>query len=169
LILEWIECGPWLEVQGGKAKQWRQRPIEAHAAKQLARLRRDLKAAAAPVAQLRVAERHRLRIRAKRMRYCIEFVATLYTKKKAVMRMKRSLHALRDMQRALGTLNDVAGWRSTATALLAEAGQPVRGMRSEGKVDVAVIVGVVEARQQRLIAAAEDARLRFLRQHPFWE
>ncbi len=53
-------------------------------------------------------KRHKLRIRAKRLRYATEFFAATFPGKDKDARREKSLSALKDLQDALGELNDIA-------------------------------------------------------------
>jgi CHAD domain-containing protein len=55
-----------------------------------------------------VRQRHKLRIRAKRLRYGTEFFAGTFDGHTSEKRRSDSLSALKDLQDALGGLNDIA-------------------------------------------------------------
>lgn len=79
-------------------------PLQARARQRLKRLHRQVTAQAADFHALPDEERHRLRKRAKRLRYALEFCAPLFGRKAG----KRYLASLREVQQALGELNDLA-------------------------------------------------------------
>jgi len=76
----------------------------AYAASRLERADLKLRAAPADLHELNPAERHELRIAAKRLRYAVEFFVALFPPKHA----RRYAQVLADLQTALGTLNDEA-------------------------------------------------------------
>ena len=86
----------------------RERPVAEHAKRELARLRKWIKRKGGRLRQLSVHKRHRLRIRAKRLRYGTEFFAATFPGAASATRRTESLKALKDLQDALGGLNDLA-------------------------------------------------------------
>ena len=110
----WIEIGDWR----GEENPFPEEPVAAYATEKLSSLRRAIKKKGENFRKLSVAERHRLRIRAKRLRYATEFFATTFVGARCDKRRRKSLVALQKLQDALGILNDI----STRQALLAEGG-----------------------------------------------
>ena len=98
-------------------------------------------------------QRHRVRIRAKRLRYAAEFFASLF-QRKAANRYRRGLAALQD---ALGALND------TATAKRLLEGLP------GAVVPMPFIRGWLAAREFDGLAAAEGALTRLAKCPRFWK
>ena len=104
-------------------------PVEAAAARILARCRKRLRAADPGAGPPSAAQCHAVRIAAKRLRYAIEFFAGLYP----AAPTRRALARLAALQDALGWLNDVAvadaALRQVAHArpALAEAATFARG------------------------------------------
>jgi triphosphatase len=99
---------------------------------------------------------HRARIAAKKLRYCMEFFASLYPQKK----VRRYLEALADLQEVLGAVNDAV----VAAALIEQAG-------AGGRVDARVI-GLARGWVAASEAAARDRLARvwdgFTRHKLFW-
>ena len=99
---------------------------------------------------------HRMRIAAKKLRYCVEFFASLYPQKK----VRRYLEALADLQEVLGAVNDAV----VAAAMIEETG-------AGGRVDARVIglargwVAASEAGARDRLARAWDG---FTQHKPFW-
>ena len=106
-LAEWIETGS-RDVQDDDRKASRDRSVAEYAGKALARLRKWVKRKGADLRQLGVAQRHRLRIRAKRLRYGTEFFATTFPSEASAARRSKTLSALKDLQELLGSLNDIA-------------------------------------------------------------
>jgi inorganic triphosphatase YgiF len=123
------------------------------AAQMLTRQHKRLRRRGKHHATLSPAERHALRIAAKKLRYAVEFFAGLYPRKRACP----YLAALAALQDVLGALNDAA----VAQRLLAELAAP-RGQ-------AAGIVGgwMVCASRERL-AGLDRAWRDFRRQRVFW-
>jgi inorganic triphosphatase YgiF len=105
-LAEWVEVGAWAAEDDRKAP--RSRPITEHAEKDLSRRRRRIRKRGKRLRDLSVGQRHRLRIRAKRLRYATEFFASTFDGETSEKRRAESLEALKDLQDALGALNDLA-------------------------------------------------------------
>jgi len=118
--------------------------------------------------QLSAPERHRLRIRAKKLRYATEFFAELFTQGKRAKRCKAALSALRDLQGTLGALNDIAT-RESLTSHIATAKRSASRAASGAKRAFAagMIFGAEEADIAQLLDSAERAYTRFLKVKPF--
>ncbi len=108
------------------------------------------------LAKLNAAQRHRLRIAAKKLRYPAEFFAPLYPPQTA----RDYLKALRGLQGVLGALNDAA----TAQKLLKEL--PAATLRREA---VALVQDRVAHDKRIHLAKMEKTWRRFARQKVFWE
>lgn len=107
-------------------------------------------------AKLNAAQRHRLRIAAKKLRYPAEFFAALYPRQTA----RDYLKALRSLQSVLGVLNDAA----TAQRLLKEL--PVATLRQEA---IALVQDRVTHERRAHLAKMKKAWRRFAKQKVFWE
>jgi len=151
-IAEWVEIGPWTRLDDPDRVAKRNRPAAEHAMKELRRLRKRIRGWGADMDELSVSQLHRLRIRTKRLRYGTEFFSATFPGKKAAKRREKSLEALKDLQDALGNLNDLA-MRHTLTA---------------GESTGHELVGY-EAYVDKLLGAAKDAYKRFVRAKAFWK
>jgi inorganic triphosphatase YgiF len=140
----------WLAHPGGQPD--RDRDIGKLAARVLGKRHRKFMDAARHVAHRDPAERHRLRIEAKRFRYTVEAFASLFPKK----RVKAFIDPLAKMQDGLGGANDAAVAERLIASLAAPAGlaQFARGWL-EARAQAAI--GDLE----RHIEALESAT-------PFW-
>lgn len=154
-LAEWIEVGPWAS---GEAAQ---RPITELASAELSRLRKGVRKRGEHLRRISAAERHKLRIRAKRLRYATEFFANTFPGARNVKRRDELLSALKDLQDALGGLNDL----ETRHGLM-------RG--SEGEEPAASMQAAIPdpereaASRERLLAEAEKAFARFADAKAFW-
>ena len=151
-LAEWIEIGPWTREVDSEHEARRSRPVAEHARKELRRLRKRIRSQGSDLDELSVGQLHRLRIRAKRLRYATEFFATTFPGAKAAKRREKSLAALKDLQDALGSLNDLA-MRQTLI----------------GEVTAGHALGDYEASVDRLLASAEKAYKKFARTKSFWK
>jgi triphosphatase len=98
----WIEAGDWTVTEAASA------PVEVVAGIGLARRARKLRDRAKGLGGLEPAERHKVRIAAKKVRYGAEFFQGLADGKKERRRSKAFIGALRPLQEALGDLNDLS-------------------------------------------------------------
>lgn len=151
-LAEWIEIGSWAADDDEERQARRRRPVSEHAEERLARLRKRIKRKGAGLRGLDVPQRHRLRIRAKRLRYATEFFASTFPGEQRAKRRLESLNALKDLQDALGGLNDLA----THRALIVE-GTPVNPLAA------------AEAQAEALLLKAERAFARFAETRAFWK
>lgn len=104
-IAIWIESGDWLAQGEGAGTGL---TLAQFARSELSRRRRKLKAACGKLADMPDAERHRLRINAKKLRYASEFFASVFPGRAAADRRRTFVRALSRLQDSLGELNDIA-------------------------------------------------------------
>lgn len=157
-LAKWIEIGPWTEGNGGRTGA-----VAKRAKKELARLRKRVKRKGADLRHRSVSQRHRLRIRAKRLRYATEFFAGTFPGEASAKRRQELLSTLKDLQDALGGLNDLA----TRPALIAEG----LGGDAGAGAQLAASHGLEETAPQAesLLLKAERAFARFVAIKPFWK
>ncbi len=155
----WLEFGRILADAA-----WRQgqpaltRPLGGFAAAVLQQRAAVVKKRGKRLHELDAAERHRLRIAAKKLRYAAEFFAALYPKR----RLRPYVRALAAMQDVLGGLNDAA----TLLRLLPEA---LAGARAPDARVAGMIDGWSAASTHLQLDALEQAWERWQRQKPFWK
>lgn len=95
LLLELIEFSH--QPQDGKSR------LKKQSRKQLNKMHQQICQAESAFEQLQAEEKHRLRKRVKRLRYSVEFIASLYPQSA----MKPYLKALKPLQESLGRFNDL--------------------------------------------------------------
>lgn len=160
-LAEWIETGQWSTDDGRERTALRTRPVAEHAEAKLARLRRRIKRKGTDLRHRSVKGRHRLRIRAKRLRYATEFFASTFPGQTSAKRRTESLSALKDLQDALGGLNDLA----TRHALIADDLED-----DAGKATSAAHAHLAAAgSEETLLLKAEQAFARFAETKAFWK
>ncbi|MBC8013593.1 MAG: CHAD domain-containing protein [Methyloceanibacter sp.] len=157
-LAEWVETGPWAVDNDKERKALRPRAIAKHAKKELGRLRTRIKRKGADLRHRSVCQRHRLRIRAKRLRYGTEFFASTFPGEASAKCRVESLSALKDLQDALGGLNDLA----TRHALEDDA-------RETEKSAPATRLAAAGTQAETLLLKAEQAFARFAGTKPFWK
>jgi triphosphatase len=156
----WIEAGGWREDATPKAVAWLDRPIVAFADRLLAKRHRKALKRGRDFAGLTPAERHRLRIALKKLRYATEFFHSLYRQKRA----QPYLAALKELQDALGHLNDVAVAERLVSGLSERAGEERSALAmGSGLVLGWLARGIAEAEAQTI-----DAWQAFAERKPFW-
>jgi triphosphatase len=154
-MAEWIQVGSWT-VDAGLC-ELRERPVKEHAEKLLARLRKKIRKQDTPLKEMSAAGRHKLRIRAKTLRYIIEFFASLFAGAESERRREGALRALKDLQNALGALNDLEARRA-----LAADGQDL----SEEELS---LLTVEDGKEEELLNKAQAARAAFAEVKSFWK
>src|SRR5262249_31602066 len=116
------------------------------------------------------AQRHKLRIAGKKLRYAVEFFAGLFPGKKCARRRKAALEALKALQDALGALNDITVREKLVSAVALARRRQAGGPKARERAFAAgLIVGSQEAQADALIAAAESAYAAFVKVKPFWK
>ncbi|HEV2365663.1 MAG TPA: CHAD domain-containing protein [Caulobacteraceae bacterium] len=137
-LLAWSRIGPWTSAAALGAK-WRDAGVTAFAVEALEDGRAEVRRRGRGFGDLSARGRHKLRIRAKRLRYAAEDLRGLFPgEQKTADRFISRLKALLD---CLGELNDIA----TATTLLEPHDPPKRLQKRERR------------REARLLAKAEKA------------
>ena len=102
-LAEWINAGPW--TTDSALKKIRERRVTKHAAETMGKWRTSLRRRCEKLGDLTPKQQHRLRMRAKDLRYVTEVFASLFPahgKRRAA-----SLAALEKLQDTLGALNDL--------------------------------------------------------------
>ena len=105
-VADWVEAGPWNTNAAARADT--ERPVEEHAAEFLTKRRKQVKKKGRDLDELSARARHKLRIRAKKLRYMMEFFIGVFPGHKNAKRREVALTSLKQLQDALGSLNDIA-------------------------------------------------------------
>lgn len=167
-IVGWIEAGDWM--LDPKREDLRREKIVPFVERKLAKATRKFNERCEELGKADQEERHRIRIRAKNLRYSGEFFETLIASKVARKRFRAFIAALKDLQTLLGKENDVRmTWRFLAS-LAQEIGEdhtPAgdKAMLAAVESLASSIKGLSEAEFQR---KAEKARRAFADVKPFW-
>jgi CHAD domain-containing protein len=165
--MEWIESGPWRTDADALLHTRREQPITALAADELSRRRRKIIKAGTSLRECSAEERHELRIRGKKLRYAVEFFADAFPGKRNTRRRNALLTALKDLQEALGGLNDIATREELAEKIAAEGRGDEQAARKRAFA-AGMIVGRQHARHAVLMDAAERAYANIADSKAFW-
>ncbi|CAN7405624.1 CHAD domain-containing protein [Bradyrhizobium sp. LjRoot220] len=123
-VLEWIE-----ERHRGGRKDTTT-PIGTFAAEILRRRVKKLLKQGRDLGKLSARERHRFRIRVKKVRYAVEFFESLFPGKREHKQIARLSRHLKNIQDALGSLNDFAAHRKMAAEVALKSPRKDRRVRA---------------------------------------
>jgi inorganic triphosphatase YgiF len=123
-LVAWIETGKWRNDNGMAAL-----PLAEFASGRLDKRWRKVKKGGAALTQPEAEPRHQLRIEIKKLRYAVEFLASLTKDKEAIAKQERFVSALEEMQEQLGELNDVETARILLSNLLGDEASDADLMR----------------------------------------
>jgi inorganic triphosphatase YgiF len=168
-VAAWIEAGGWSRPEDEAVRVRHERPMELHAAEQLARRRKKIVKKGKKFRRLDGAQRHRLRIAVKKFRYAAEFVANVFPGKKSGKRRRALLDTLKRLQDSLGTLNDMVVHVDLNRSMVDSDGKESAKL-ARGRAFIAGLVsGQEEAKADRLTEAAVAAFAGLGSIKPFWK
>lgn len=154
----WLEAGAWTTDK--RLEKRRAKPAADFAAKALDKARRRIRKDGRDLAALSPEDRHHLRIRGKKLRYAVEDLGGLFPDHPK--RRARFVAATRDLQDALGLLNDQAGREALAREVALSCDDPAAafaaGRLTAGGVD----------HEAELLAEAQGAYVTFAEARRFW-
>lgn len=143
---EWIDRGPWTARADAHAVSRQDQSIGPFCERRIARWHKKLVRDGSELTDLKEEQRHRLRIRAKRLRYMLEMLSTVCPERylspygrmeKPIKRLQRSLGDLSDLKRlrdwtkssvAIGSEHLPHGYKREKSAVLADADKAFRKM-----------------------------------------
>lgn len=161
-LAAWVESRGWrggVEVDQRVAQH---QALRSLAGDELDRRYRKVRKAGSGFARLDPAQRHKLRIRIKKLRYGAEFLADIFPGS-GVRRFVRRLGGLQD---ALGHLNDLSVARGLVGEVVAGAGDPDEAR--EAALGAGIVIGWHAARHELLEPDISAAWKRFRKLPPFW-
>jgi triphosphatase len=163
-VAAWLEVGEWRTPEDNLARERGDLAIAVLAAEQLDRRWRKVCKKGKALAELDARSRHKLRIQTKKLRYSVEFFASVFPSKRAMKRRERFLPALERLQDGLGDLNDIAVHERRIAAM------GVRHARAnpERAFAAGLLTGREDARIDAAMAAAKDAYADLVKVKPFW-
>ena len=166
----WIDCGRWAQPGEMDFAPLADAPVSGLARQGLDTLRGQVKKRGRKLKRLDPASRHQLRIRAKRLRYAVEFFGGLYHRRKA--QQDAFLATLRALQNGLGALNDLNVARERGLALAESGGRAAGDSETEGAQQAfaaGLMVGARAIDEKTLIGRAVDDYDALMDARRFWE
>jgi inorganic triphosphatase YgiF len=160
-VAAWLQVGQWTNPQDDLVRDQGNLPISDFATEQLARRLRKIRKKGKALDRLDASSRHKLRIQAKKLRYAVEFFASLFASKRAVRRRKQFLSALERLQDGLGDLNDIAVHEKRIAAMGSRR-QPSRAFAA------GLLTGREDARIEAAMSVATDAYADLVGMKSFW-
>ena len=160
----WLQAGLWTSPEDDLVRDRGDLPIAVFAVEQLTRPWRKVRKKGKALAQLDERSRHKLRIQAKKLRYAVEFFASLFARKRALKRRKQFLDALGRLQDGLGDLNDIAVHEKRIAAI----GIPHQRSNPNRAFAAGLLTGLEDARIEAAMTVATEAYTDFAKVKPFW-
>ena len=164
-VAAWLETGQWMSPEDDLVRSRGVAPIKGFAVDQLGRRWRRVRKKGKALAQLDALNRHKLRIRVKKLRYAAEFFGDLFRGKRASKRRKKFVAALEHLQDGLGDLNDIMVDENliTATGLRHQRSNPNRVFAA------GLLTGREDAGLDAAMAVAMEGYAKFVEIKPFWQ
>jgi inorganic triphosphatase YgiF len=166
----WIDGGRWSQPGEALFAARADAAAEILAGEGLDRLRRQVKRRGAGLKRLDPQSRHRLRIRAKRLRYALEFFEGLYSGRRD--ERDAYLEILQALQDTLGALNDRAVARDTGLALAEGGGRVAGDSETEGAQQAfaaGLMIGLRTRSEKELLKAAAQHYDALMAAKRFWK
>lgn len=154
----WLEAGAWTTQKG--LEKVRAKPAVDFAAEALDKRRQAIRRDGRDLAALSPEDRHHLRIRGKKLRYAVEDLGGLFPDHPK--RLARFAEVTKDLQDALGLLNDQAGREALARDVALACEDPEAAFAA-GRLTA----GGAE-REAELLADAQGAYVSFAEAKRFW-
>ena len=163
----WVVDGEWSNSDDKLLAAQRERPAVEFVAELLAKRHSKILKKAAKIEQLDPERRHKLRIAIKKLRYACEFFSSVFAGRKRDARLKHFSKVLKDLQDALGTLNDIASHKDVARQLIRS------DKRARHQLEKALAMGFIEGQEQiqaaRCLTGARKAASRLADAPLFWD
>jgi inorganic triphosphatase YgiF len=148
-LVEWLTTGGWLDSPAAD------QPLQSFADEALDKRWRKVKKGGREIATLAPEPLHDLRIEVKKLRYAVEFFASLHLGKQAIRRRKSAQSALSELQEVLGLMNDDDTARAILPALLADEPQ-------------ALLLAEAQLKGAQPLTGAVEAYRALMKAGPFW-
>ena len=166
-LIEWLETGPWTTKTDAKQVALREAPVQRFAALVVEKARNAVKKKGRKLASLEPPERHKVRIKAKKLRYAAEFFAGCVEGNKCKERHAEFLEGLSALQEHLGDLNDIETGHELAIDLARHAPEP--SPDGNPAFAAAHLSGRQETYVEALLEKAQAAQYRIVAARRFWK
>jgi triphosphatase len=163
-LAAWLETGQWTNPNDDLVRDRGEISIEMFAADQLTRRWRKVRKQGKNLAHLDVRSRHKLRIKTKKLRYAVDFFASLFQGKRATKQRKKFLSALEELQDGLGDLNDIAVHEKRIATMAAAR----RRTKPNQAFAAGLLTGREDARIEAVLASTKRAYVGLAKVGPFW-
>jgi inorganic triphosphatase YgiF len=164
----WLEIGDWREPPDEALRARCEEPIENMARTQLQKHWKKIRRRGRELANLDPHERHKLRIRVKKLRYATEFYKAVFPGKKQHKRRAAFLAALKDLQDRFGELNDIFV-HEKLTAGIVEAPDAAAAKSPRRVFAAGLLTGHEEARLEPVLAGTQQSFQVFEKLSPYWK
>lgn len=163
----WIFDGDWSRSDDAMRIAARDRPAVDFAAEILTERRNKILKKARNLEELSPLRRHKLRIAVKKLRYGAEFFATLFPTADRDARRQHFAQALKGLQSALGTLNDLEAHKRIAGSIA----NPRKRRRKQPQKALAIgfVIGEEQMQAHRCLEAAAEAAERLATTRAVWK
>ena len=155
-IVAWAEIGEWRDREAAQTS------LRAHGRRKLKRQHRSIRRTTSlDLASMTEEERHKIRIKAKKIRYSCEFFNAISRRPK---RYERYLNGVTVVQERLGDLNDA----TTTRTLVQDFVKSDPGVSTGVAFSAGAVVAARTKDADTQIAVAQDALEKFVSAKPFW-
>lgn len=158
-VSRWVEVGAWTRNADPEVVKVRTAPISAYGAARLEHLRSQVKKKGRRLVHREPDARHKLRLKVKKLRYAVEFFSHAF--KVSDTRRRRYTELAKDLQDALGELNDLATARATVARI-------VGPRASELAFTAGRLVGARQESEPKMLQRARKACKAVGDAEPFW-
>lgn len=162
-LAAWLDGGGWRDPAGPAGA-----PVGRFARAGLDRLRRQIKRGGRTMSALSPEQRHKLRIRAKRLRYAVEFFGDMFERAPGRAAFTRTLKRLQDV---LGALNDMEVARRQGLILAESGGRPAGDSATDGARQAfaaGLMIGAKARDEKPLLKEAAHLLAKLLSDRPIW-
>lgn len=165
-----VAIAQWVDTAGRQRKAQGRQPAREVVGERLSALRKKMKRGQR-IKELDRHQLHKLRLRAKRMRYAVECIERIYPDKKSRGRMDKMVAALRKLQASLGSMNDLAIARDIFDAVMKDSrchGWTGDAAAAANARLMSLIFGGHKQRPSKLLEKSADAYAQYAQTKPFW-
>jgi triphosphatase len=162
-VAGWIEIGDWLTMPSKPMRKLRNQRVRRFASEEISQRRKKILKLGKHLDRLGPVRRHKLRIAGKKLRYATEFFADLFPGKAEAKRLHSMINSLKDLQDALGTLNDIEG-RKALTRKVNQSAES--GVDRQVAAVARRVLGSDQAEAGHMLRLAETAQSRLKKAKP---